>query len=75
MITSIEDILIFKTNIRTDEDRRRIQLTMDMLDGIEKWNVDLQDIDCVLRIESNKFSSAEIISIINYCGFECAELE
>ena len=75
MITSIEGILIFKTNIQTESDRLRIQSVLDHLDGIEKWNVDLQDIDCVLRIESRQFSPAEIILIINRCGFECAELE
>lgn len=75
MITAINNILVFKTNIQTVFDKIRIQDALDSIDAIEKWNVDLQDTDCVLRIVSDTLTPGQIISVINHRGFECSELE
>ena len=75
MITTISNILVFKTNIQTAFDKIRIQDALDSIDAIEKWNVDLQDTDCVLRIVSDTLTPGQLISVINYRGFECSELE
>jgi accessory colonization factor AcfC len=75
MITAINNILVFKTNIQTAFDKIRIQDALDSIDAIEKWNVDLQDTDCVLRIVSDTLTPGQIISVINHRGFECSELE
>jgi accessory colonization factor AcfC len=75
MKTDLNNILIFKTNIQTSGDQERVQDTLDALDTIQQWNIDLNDVDCVLRIVSETLKPEQIISVINDQGFECAELE
>jgi hypothetical protein len=75
MTTDIDNILVFKTSIQTETDKHRIQITLNAMDEIQQWNVDQHDVDCVLRIVTDSLSPEQIISIIRYNGFECAELE
>jgi len=75
MKTELKNILIFKTNIRTEFDKERIQSVLDAHDTILQWNVDLHDIDCVLRIVSETLTPMQIIKLVRHNGFECAELE
>ena len=75
MITVINQILIFKTNIQTLADKEQIQHFLNNHDAIDQWNIDQQDIDCVLRVISSSVTPEQIISLITNHGFECAELE
>ncbi|HMH31506.1 MAG TPA: hypothetical protein VK543_00660 [Puia sp.] len=75
MTTDINHILIFRTNIQTKRDKLRIQHELDTLDTIQQWNIDLEDIDCVLRIVSDRLTPEQIISVVKDSGFECSELE
>ncbi len=75
MTTELSHILIFKTNIRTAGDKMRIQHSLDASGSIQQWNIDLHDIDCVLRVVSDTLTPEEIISMIQNRGFECTELE
>ena len=75
MATDINHILIFKTNIQTECDKQRIRHTLDALDNIQHWNIDLHDVDRVLRVVSGILTPDQIISVIKRHGFECAELE
>ena len=70
-----KQILIFKTNIQTEQDKQFIQQALNAHDQIQRWTIDQHDVDCVLRIESNAVAPEQIISVINHHGFECAELE
>jgi hypothetical protein len=42
--------------------------------GVEKWSVDTEDEDCVLRVISHSLCHTQIIELINYHGYECCEL-
>ena len=75
MITVINQILIFKTNIQTLADKEQIQHCLNNNDAVDQWNIDQQDIDCVLRVISSSVTPEQIISLITNHGFECAELE
>ena len=75
MTIDLSHILIFKTNIQTEFDKLRIKNVMDASQKVLKWSVDTDDIDCVLRVVSDSLTPEQIISVINYVGFECAELE
>jgi len=68
------DVLIFKTNIQTIGDRIRIKKTLDGNPLILQWNIDLEDIDCVLRIEATHLDHNDIIKMITGCGYNCEEL-
>jgi len=75
MITDLNSILIFKTNIKTQRAKKRILDLLVAFAAIEQATVDLADKDCVLRIVSGSLSAEQIISIIIEAGFECSELE
>ena len=75
MITDLNSILIFKTNIKTQRAKKRILDLLVAFNAIEQATVDLADKDCVLRIVSDRLSAEQIISIIIEAGFECSELE
>lgn len=73
MDINIEHILLFKTDIRTEVDRRYIGKIMEEYQ-IDQWTVDLQDIDCVLRIVSPTLKREEVIKLIERNGYHCEEL-
>ena len=67
------EILIFKTNITTDEQFATAALVLDAEPGIRKWNVDRQDVDHVLRVEGDT-DPATIGRLLENAGLFCAEL-
>jgi hypothetical protein len=67
-------VLVFKTNLQSKKDILRISPLMGNTPGIIKWNVDQQDIDHVLRIETAWLSPEEIIGIVTGAGYLCEEL-
>lgn len=71
----MNNIFIFKTNIQTEEDQERVSVLLDAHDQIDSWSVDKEDIDCVLRIVSDRITAEEIIFHINQVGYNCTELE
>jgi hypothetical protein len=73
-MANIDQIFVFKTNIRSKADKKTVQPLLDAHTCIERWNVDLEDCDCVLRIESATLDPQQVIRLINHHGFECCEL-
>ena len=69
------DILVFKTNIKSEPDHDRVKELFDENPAIEKWNVDREDIDCVLRIVTNEVKATDIIKLLTETGYLCQELE
>lgn len=74
MTTSEQQILVFKTNIRLDHEKERLITAFAALEGITKWTVDCEDVDCVLRVVAHRHCAEELISIVQHSGFECTEL-
>lgn len=68
-------ILIFKTNINNKDDRRKVAQALDQQPFIGRWTVDLDDVDRVLRVVATAPLTDRIISLVNACAYECAELE
>lgn len=75
MTIDLSNIFIFKTNIQTEFDRLRIKNVLDASQKVLKWNIDMDDADRVLRIVSDSLRPEQIISVLDYVGFECTELE
>jgi hypothetical protein len=73
MEINIEHILLFKTDIRTEGDKRYIGKIMEEYQ-IDQWTVDLQDIDCVLRIVSPTLKREDVIELVVQNGYHCEEL-
>lgn len=68
-------ILVFKTNIEST-DLPRIKQTFDALPAIQKWTIDFEDCDRVLRIESPSENLLPlVISEVGALGLMCMDLE
>ncbi len=68
-------ILIFKTNIEQDFELNHVNDVFKNIESIINWNVDREDRDKVLRVESLKNNISEIISVLKNIGFFCEELQ
>lgn len=69
------DILVFKTNVIDRKQVRKLFPVLKVLDGIQRWNVDLHDIDKVLRIEAVSISPRSVETILQQAGYFCKELD
>ncbi len=69
------DTLIFKTNINSDNDFRRVKTALSEKNQIEECTIDLYDADKVLRVLSDSLTINEVETKISEMGFYCKELE
>jgi len=67
-------IYVFKTSIKSEEDLMRLEPVLNHHPEIEEWSVDVQDVDCVLRVVSGSLKEGELIKLLNTHGYYCAEL-
>ena len=67
-------ILVFKTSIRSIADIKMVEAAITQLDGLIRWNVDRDDIDNVLRIETTRPDVGQIAEMVREAGFFCEEL-
>jgi hypothetical protein len=74
METNLQKIHIFKTDIEKIDPTCVVHKTLDNHLDIQQWSVDCEDVDCVLRVVSEKLKPEVIINIINELGHECQEL-
>jgi hypothetical protein len=75
MTENLTNILVFKTNINTEADKMRVSEFLINQALVEDWNVDMDDIDRVLRIVSYELCAKDIEELIRQIGFQCQELE
>lgn len=66
-------ILVFKTNLHF-RDMKKIEPVLNAQERIICWNVDLTDIDNVLRVESSSPYTTDVINILEKEGYACEEL-
>ena len=68
-------ILVFKTDISSKKRVAAIEPYLSKMQGVVRWNVDLKDIDKVLRIEADSLSPRIIEKRLQTAGYYCQELE
>jgi hypothetical protein len=68
------EVLIFKTDIVGKADTEILRQLLDADRRIKTWNIDQNDIDNVLRIESSDISPADVIQLVKNLGCMCEEL-
>ena len=68
------NVFVYKTDISTDYDLEVLEGLLDNHGSVLRWNVDREDIDKVLRIESTADNSDELIRPIIEAGYFCEEL-
>lgn len=67
-------ILIFRTSISTRTDLKRLRELLSRYPQVEKWNVDLEDWEKILRIECNGLTIGELIVALRTVDIYAAEL-
>ena len=68
-------LFILKTNIKSKQKAATLAPLFENINSVLDWNVDLQDIDKVLRIEAKEtVKESEIINLIRTQGFYCETL-
>lgn len=69
------EILVLKTNIELD-DLPQLKRQFDTISTIQKWTIDLEDCDHILRIESTTDNILPIIiQKVEAIGLMCVDLE
>ncbi|SMD31759.1 hypothetical protein SAMN04488029_0096 [Reichenbachiella faecimaris] len=69
------EVLVFRTDIKTRKRMDQFAWVFNQHPYIINWNVDLQDIDKVLRVEaSNSLSEDDVIDMVQTFGFSCEAL-
>jgi hypothetical protein len=71
---STTTILVFQTNIETEIQFETLALVLNSNVAIQKWNLDQQDVDRVLRIVTDTLLAEDVIQLLNTAGLFCAEL-
>ncbi|MEB0263636.1 MULTISPECIES: hypothetical protein [unclassified Mucilaginibacter] len=71
---NFDHILLFKTNVNCDGDKKLLHTLLDGNPDVQCWTVDMDDDDCVLRIVSYTLSHLQIIELMNSRGYSCCEL-
>lgn len=67
-------IFVFKTSVKTN---RQLQLLKTHINNTlpnAKWNFDLDDVDKILRIESDDNIASIIIALLQKHNYSCEEL-
>lgn len=67
-------VLVFKTNLQYKKDINQLAPVLNIFRGILRWNVDMNDIDKVLRIETKQLVAQDIIRLVRGAGYFCEEL-
>lgn len=70
-----DDILIFRTSITKKQDMERIETLFAQYPQIHKWNVDFDDWEKVLRIESRGITSTDVSDALQAICIYATELE
>jgi hypothetical protein len=68
-------VLVFKTNIWSRKSVYDIMPLLENVKEIQRWTVDLHDVDKVLRIETTSLTPVAIEKIIQRAGYYCKELD
>ena len=69
-----KEILLLKTVPHNYDDIRGISIVLDNHACIAGWNIDLDDCDKILRIESKGLEISEIINLLRKIGVWAEEL-
>lgn len=68
-------VMVFRTNIMFKKDLKNIRPLLNDEKSISSWNVDFDDPERILRLETIGSDSKTIINLINEAGFFCEELQ
>ena len=68
-------IFVFKTSVKTKMQIKKLKAHIDKILPKGKWNFDLEDIDKILRIDSEENIVLIVIDLLSIHSYSCEELE
>ncbi len=68
-------IFVFKTSVKTKMQIKKLKPHVDKMLPQAKWNFDLEDIDKILRIDSEENIVLKITDMLNNHNYNCKELD
>lgn len=69
-------VLVFRTSVSSAEQVSLLRPALEcLLASHDRWTIDLEDRDRVLRIESAAASPPVVMGVLQAYGHECSELE
>ena len=74
MTGSLQHIIVLRTNIDNVSALSEVAGTLNAHPQIQRWTLDLDDEDNVLRIESTTLPTTEIINTLQQAGYEAEDL-
>lgn len=66
--------LKFKTTINCENCLARVTPVLDKKEGIKSWNVDIENADKILTVETDSLTAGDIIRTVKRTGFEAEEI-
>jgi len=75
MQTQITAVLVFKTDKNVPDYTEQVKEALEVFNNRISWNLDLDDRDKILRVESTLVTPQEIIEKMKQADFYCEELE
>lgn len=67
-------ILVFRTNLASEDVVLAIRPVLDHHPAILHWNVDQHDVDKVLRVAACGIGATDVAQLVQAAGFICEEL-
>ena len=67
------EVLVFRTDINTDENIKDISEQLNSIRGVFKWTVDLEDHEKILRVESRGVTADEVTRAVKDKNYLCEE--
>tara|TARA_R110002124_G_scaffold86894_1_gene224174 strand:- start:273 stop:491 length:219 start_codon:yes stop_codon:yes gene_type:complete len=69
------ELFILSTNVQNRSGKRFLEPLLNQHPSVNKWSIDLEDIDKVLRIEAkDNAKEGDIIELLKNSGIKCASL-
>jgi hypothetical protein len=70
-----QNVLVFKTNLQSQEKIERVNRILNHRNNILRWSVDMEDMDNVLRIEADYYTTENsVISLLSKEGIICTAM-
>ncbi len=64
------ETLKFKTNIKCGACVATVTPHLNKLEGVERWDVDLQNPDRILTVQTNGVSKQEVVKAVTEAGYK-----
>ena len=71
---TISNILVFQTKVASATEFKRLAEILDSSPAVQKWTLDQQDVDKVLRVISEELQPQDIVHLLTRHGLYCQEL-